>query len=325
MIETEGLSKRYGETLALSEVDLSVGAGQVLGLIGHNGAGKTTLVEILSTLVRPTAGTARVAGADVVRSARVVRRAIGLTGQFATVDDTLSGIGNLVLLARLSGAGRRAARVRAEELLEQFGLTHAAGRRVRTYSGGMRRRLDLAASLVTAPQVLFLDEPTTGLDPSSRRAVWEQVAQLAGLGTTILLTTQYLEEADRLSDRVVVLAGGRVVAGGTPAELKEQVGRRTIAVRLPLGAPVARIAERFTSTGLDVAQRNEIGAPGERLAGEAVTVATPAGETLTVAAPSSGVLVRVVRVLDELGVEPEHLEVAEPSLDDVFASLGAAR
>jgi ABC-2 type transport system ATP-binding protein len=175
----------------------------------------------------------------------------------------------------------------------------------------MRRRLDLAASLVTAPQVLFLDEPTTGLDPSSRRAVWEQVAQLAVLGTTILLTTQYLEEADQLSDRVVVLAGGRVVAGGTPAELKQQVGRRTIAVRLPAGAPVGRIVERFTGDGLDVAQRNE--------------VSETTGETLTVAAPSSATLVRVVRGLDDLGVEPEHLEVAEPSLDDVFATLGAAR
>ncbi|MFC0626472.1 ATP-binding cassette domain-containing protein [Kribbella deserti] len=310
MIEAEGLSKRYGDTLALSEVDLSVDTGQILGLIGHNGAGKTTLVEILSTLIKPSAGRARVAGADVVRSARQVRRAIGLTGQYATVDDTLSGTANLVLLARLSGAGRRDARRRAAELIEQFGLSQAASRRVRTYSGGMRRRLDLAASLVTAPQVLFLDEPTTGLDPGSRRAVWEQVAQLTELGTTILLTTQYLEEADQLSDRVVVLAGGRVVAGGTPADLKEQVGRRTIAVRLPAEAPAGRVVERFAGSGLDVAVKCQ---------------SSTGGDTLTVAAPSTRTLAQVVRVLDELGVEPEHLEVAEPSLDDVFATLGAGR
>ncbi|MFC9691096.1 ATP-binding cassette domain-containing protein [Kribbella sp. NPDC056951] len=305
MIEVEQLSKRYGDTLALSSVDLSVGAGQVLGLIGHNGAGKTTLVEILATLVRPSAGTARVAGADVIRSPGRVRRAIGLTGQFATVDDTLSGLGNLVLLARLSGTGRRAARVRADELLEQFGLTHAADRRVRTYSGGMRRRLDLAASLVTAPAVLFLDEPTTGLDPTSRRAVWDQVAQLAGLGTTVLLTTQYLDEADQLSDRIVVLAGGRVVAGGTPADLKQQVGRRAIVVQLPPDAPAAAVVEHLAGRGLDVAQRNEF--------------------TLTVVDASSATIVQVVRALDDLGIEAERLEVAEPSLDDVFATLGEAR
>ncbi|MFF1822878.1 ATP-binding cassette domain-containing protein [Kribbella sp. NPDC058245] len=306
MIEVEQLSKRYGDTLALSSVDLTVAAGQVLGLIGHNGAGKTTLVEILSTLVRPTAGTARVAGADVVRSPARVRRSIGLTGQFATVDDTLSGVGNLVLLGRLSGIGRRAARVRAGELLEQFGLTQAADRRVRTYSGGMRRRLDLAASLVTAPAVLFLDEPTTGLDPASRRAVWDQVAHLAQLGTTILLTTQYLEEADQLSDRIVVLAGGRVVAGGTPADLKQQVGRRAIVVRLPPGAPVGRVLEQLAGRGLDVAQRNE-------------------SAELTVVDASSATIVQVVRALDDLGIEAERLEVAEPSLDDVFATLGEAR
>ncbi|GAA1669528.1 daunorubicin resistance protein DrrA family ABC transporter ATP-binding protein [Kribbella yunnanensis] len=306
MIEVEQLSKRYGDTLALSSVDLSVGAGQVLGLIGHNGAGKTTLVEILATLVRPSAGTARVAGADVIRSPGRVRRSIGLTGQFATVDDTLSGLGNLILLARLSGTGRRAARVRADELLEQFGLTHAADRRVRTYSGGMRRRLDLAASLVTAPAVLFLDEPTTGLDPTSRRAVWDQVAQLAGLGTTILLTTQYLDEADQLSDRIVVLAGGRVVAGGTPADLKQQVGRRAIVVQLPPDAPAAAVVEHLAGRGLDVAQRNESG-------------------QLTVVDASSATIVQVVRALDDLGIEAERLEVAEPSLDDVFATLGEAR
>ncbi|MFB6721118.1 ATP-binding cassette domain-containing protein [Kribbella sp. NPDC056345] len=306
MIEVEQLSKRYGDTLALSSVDLSVAAGQVLGLIGHNGAGKTTLVEILSTLVRPSAGTARVAGADVVGSPSRVRRSIGLTGQFATVDDTLSGTGNLVLLARLSGTGRRAARVRAAELLEQFGLTQAADRRVRTYSGGMRRRLDLAASLVTAPAVLFLDEPTTGLDPTSRRAVWDQVAKLAEQGTTILLTTQYLEEADQLSDRIVVLAGGRVVAGGTPADLKQQVGRRAIVVRLPPDAPVVRVIEHLAGRGLDVAQRNE-------------------SAELTVVDASSATIVQVVRALDDLGIEAERLEVAEPSLDDVFATLGEAR
>ncbi len=306
MIEVEQLSKRYGDTLALSSVDLSVAAGQVLGLIGHNGAGKTTLVEILSTLVRPSAGTARVAGVDVVGSPGRVRRSIGLTGQFATVDDTLSGTGNLVLLARLSGTGRRAARVRAGELLEQFGLTQAADRRVRTYSGGMRRRLDLAASLVTAPAVLFLDEPTTGLDPTSRRAVWDQVAQLAERGTTILLTTQYLEEADQLSDRIVVLAGGRVVAGGTPADLKQQVGRRAIVVRLPSGAPVGHVIEHLAGRGLDVAQRNE-------------------SAELTVVDASSATIVQVVRALDDLGIEAERLEVAEPSLDDVFATVGEAR
>jgi ABC-2 type transport system ATP-binding protein len=223
-VVAEGLGKRFGDAWVLRDVDLSVPAGTVLGLLGPNGAGKTTTVKLLTTLLTPTAGRATVAGIDVAADPQAVRERIGLAGQHATVDELLTGRFNLEMVGRLNHLGRRRARERAEELLEQFALTEAAGRLVRTYSGGMRRRLDLAASLVTAPPVLFLDEPTTGLDPRSRNGLWDLLRGLVADGTTLVLTTQYLEEADQLADDIVVLDHGRVIARGTPAELKAMVG-----------------------------------------------------------------------------------------------------
>src|SRR4051794_38716509 len=223
-IVVEGLVKRFGSTTALDGVDLTVAEGTVLGLLGPNGAGKTTVVRILTTLLRADAGRAEVVGLDVARQADAVRGCIGLTGQYAAVDEYLTGFENLEMVGRLYRLGRREARARARELLERFDLTGAADRPAQTYSGGMRRRLGIAASLIARPRVLFLDEPTTGLDPRSRLSMWEFIADLAGGGTTTLLTTQYLEEADRLADRMVVIDRGQVIARGTADELKAQVG-----------------------------------------------------------------------------------------------------
>jgi ABC-2 type transport system ATP-binding protein len=225
-IEAIGIAKSYGALQVLDGVDLRVERGSVFSLLGPNGAGKTTMVRILSTLLRPDAGSARVAGFDVVADQRAVRQAISLTGQYAAVDELQTGEENLRMIGRLAGLGRAAARARAHELLTRFDLTDAARRRVVTYSGGMRRRLDLAASLVTNPSVLFLDEPTTGLDPRSRIVMWDVITGLVDAGATVFLTTQYLEEADRLADRVALLDAGRVVAEGTPAELKRQTAER---------------------------------------------------------------------------------------------------
>jgi ABC-2 type transport system ATP-binding protein len=223
-VHAEGLRKRFGPTRALDGVDLAVPAGSVCALLGPNGAGKTTAVRILATLLRPDAGTATVAGYDVARQAAHARFRIGLAGQYAAVDEMLTGRGNLVLFGRLYHLPPRVARRRADELLEHFDLTDAADKPVKTYSGGMRRRLDLAASLIVAPAVLFLDEPTTGIDPGSRLRIWEMIGQLVAEGTSVLLTTQYLDEADRLADQIVVLDKGRVAAAGTPARLKSSVG-----------------------------------------------------------------------------------------------------
>jgi ABC-2 type transport system ATP-binding protein len=302
MIETIGVSRNFGSVVALDQVSLTVAAGTVLGLLGHNGAGKTTLVNVLSTVLRPTCGTARVAGFDVVRQDHEVRRRIGLTGQFAAVDDRLPGTDNLVLIARLLGAGRREARRRADELLEVFALTDAAGRPARTYSGGMRRRLDLAASLVGRPEVIFLDEPTTGLDPTSRTSLWEIVRRLVREGATVLLTTQYLEEADRLADRITVLSGGRVVASGSTAELKAEIGTRAVHVTL-------------TSADDADAAVDALGRAGLRPALDTATraISTPVA--------ASTELALVVRALDEARVEVAGLSLTEPTLDDVYLAL----
>ena len=290
-IETEGLTKAFGVTPVLDGLDLAVEVGEVFALLGPNGAGKTTTVRILATLLAPDGGTARVAGHDVVKQAHAVRAAIGLTAQEAAVDDLLTGAENLRMMARL----RRVARARAAELLERFDLVEAGDRRVATYSGGMRRRLDIAMSLVARPQVLFLDEPTTGLDPRSRRAVWAAVTALAKEGTTVLLTTQYLEEADRLADRIAVIDHGRVVAEGSAEALKARVGGET----LELG--FAEAEALATAAGIVGGHADD-----ERL-------------TLRVAVDGAEAVRRVLDAVD--GVE--RLELHRPSLDDVFLALTA--
>ena len=231
-IETTALGKSFGATRALNGVDLRIRQGSVYGLLGPNGAGKTTTIRVLATLLRPDSGTATVLGHDVVREAATVRQKVSLTGQYASVDEDLTGHENLVLMGRLLGLAWRAARLRATELLEAFGLADAAARQVQTYSGGMRRRIDIAASLVTIPEILFLDEPTTGLDPRSRNQVWDLVRRIADEGTTVLLTTQNLDEADRLAGRLAVIDHGRVIAEGTSRELKASVGASALHVRL---------------------------------------------------------------------------------------------
>ncbi|GAB2860834.1 ATP-binding cassette domain-containing protein [Lentzea nigeriaca] len=302
MIEATDVSKKFGDVHALDGVSVTAKKGSVLGLLGHNGAGKTTLVNILTTMLPLTGGSAKVAGFDVARQGHEVRSRIGLTGQFAAVDEQLSGHDNLVLIARLLGAGRKQAHQRADDLLEQFDLTDAAKRNAKTYSGGMRRRLDLAASLVGRPEVLFLDEPTTGLDPASRLAMWEIVEKLVADGTTVLLTTQYLDEADRLADTITVLSHGKVVASGTSAELKAQVGQRTVTVTLDSASEVDTALKAINAVGLH-----------------------PVAEGLTLTTPvnASRDLATVVRALDDNGLEAHEIGLAEPTLDDVYLTLAA--
>ncbi|MEV5374519.1 ATP-binding cassette domain-containing protein [Streptomyces nondiastaticus] len=296
----EGLSKRFGEVTALAGVDMQLRKGQVLGLLGPNGAGKTTAVRILTTLTRPDAGRAVVCGYDVVREAARVRQLIALTGQYAAVDENLTGAENLVLVARLLEMSRADSRRRAGELLETFGLTDAARRTVRTYSGGMRRRLDLAASLVGRPQVLFLDEPTTGLDPKSRIELWRAVRQLAAEGTSVLLTTQYLEEADQLADDLVVIDKGEVAARGTANALKDRAGDRTLVVRpaTPEELPAA-------------------------LAEASAVAAGAAEEDGTVVIPSAdgAVMSAVLRRLADSGLDVEEAWLRRPSLDEAFLAI----
>jgi ABC-2 type transport system ATP-binding protein len=301
-IEVEGLIKNYGQVRALCGVDLRAEKGTVLGLLGPNGAGKTTVVRILATLLKPDGGTARVAGLDVVRDAAVLRQEIGLAGQYAAVDESLTGRENLELFGRLYKLSRHDARRRADELLESFDLTDARSRLVNTYSGGMRRRLDLAAALVAEPPVLFLDEPTTGLDPRSRIGLWQTIEEQVSRGVTVLLTTQYLDEADRLADKIAVIDHGRLIAEGTGAELKDQVGGDRLEVRLtdPSQADRAR-SVLATVTGCDAT----------------------ADDTL-VRAPVSrrdGTVAEALRRLDDAGVDVADLTLRRPTLDDVFLYL----
>ncbi|MFC3896655.1 ATP-binding cassette domain-containing protein [Lentzea rhizosphaerae] len=298
IVETTGLTKSYGTNTVLTGLDLKVAEGSVLALLGPNGAGKTTTIRILSTLTRPDGGTARIAGFDVVREAAKVRGVISLTGQYAAVDEEQTGRENLVMIARLRRFSRSAARSRSAELLERFDLVDAADRRVRTYSGGMRRRLDLAMSLVARPRLLFLDEPTTGLDPVSRTTMWDAIGELVREGVTIFLTTQYLEEADRLADRIVVLHNGGVVADGTADALKNQVG----GTRLDLDFATAPDAGRA----------------------EALVGGVRTGSRVSV--PSDGSATHLHRVLDDLlaaGVRTERVSTHRPTLDDVFTTLTA--
>ncbi|MFI5678684.1 ATP-binding cassette domain-containing protein [Streptomyces cellulosae] len=303
-IEAEGLCKRYEGRQALGGVDLAVPSGTVLGLLGPNGAGKTTTVRMLSTLLRPDGGRARVAGYDVVRQPAEVRRRIGLAGQYAAVDDMLTGRENLVLIGTLTHLGRGAARARAAELLDRFELTGAADRPARTYSGGMRRRLDLAACLVARPSVLFLDEPTTGLDPVSRSRLWDAVKELVADGVTVLLTTQYLEEADVLADRIAVIDTGRVIAEGTPEELKRTAGEERLEVSLTRPESVPRAA--------DALRRVAPGEPSADLADGTVSIVLSDGiQSIETA----------VAALRQEGVEVADFALRRPTLDDVFISL----
>jgi len=302
-IETRGLVKLFGETRAVDGIDLSVRAGTVYGVLGPNGAGKTTTIRMLATLLRPDAGTARVLGHDVTTEGDAVRSLVSLTGQFASVDEELSGRENLVLLARLLGFVRQQADERADELLDAFGLSDAADRLVSTYSGGMRRRLDIAASIVVTPEMLFLDEPTTGLDPRSRNQVWEIVRVLVTAGTTVLLTTQYLDEADQLADRIAIIDHGKIIAEGTSSELKASVGSGAFHVRV-------RDPERR--------------AEAERLLADALAVpvgldADPAA--LTAHGADTERIAFALAELGRAGIGVSEMSMGQPSLDEVFLSL----
>jgi ABC-2 type transport system ATP-binding protein len=302
-IETRGLAKRFGDTRALDGVDLRIRQGSVFGLLGPNGAGKTTTIRILATLLQPDAGTAIVLGHDVVRDARKVREKVSLTGQYASVDEDLNGHENLVLMGRLLGLSWREARTRSTELLEAFGLADAAGKQVQTYSGGMRRRIDIAASLVAIPEILFLDEPTTGLDPRSRNQVWELVRRIAGQGTTVLLTTQYLDEADRLAERLAVIDHGRVIAEGTSRDLKASVGSSALHLRLASADQHARAKELVS-----------------RVLGDGVLPGSdPMSVTARLANPAQAAA--VLTALSQDSVDVAEFSVGNPSLDEVFFAL----
>ncbi|GAB3308687.1 daunorubicin resistance protein DrrA family ABC transporter ATP-binding protein [Geodermatophilus aquaeductus] len=299
LVEATGLCKSFGATRVLDGVDLSAAEGEVLALLGPNGAGKTTIVRILSTLTRPDAGTVRIAGVDAVREPARARALFSLTGQASAVDDRQTGRENLVMMGHLAHLGRRESRRRADDLLERFDLTHAADRRVQTWSGGMRRRIDLAMSLVGGPRVLFLDEPTTGLDPAGRATMWDTIGDLVRGGTTLVLTTQHLEEADRLADRVVLVDGGRVTASGTPEALKTLVGGDRLEIRVADAAGLRRVADLHPAAVVD-------------------------REGRTVTLPSDGGAAHLHAVLDELraaGVAVDGVRSARPTLDDVFLAL----
>ncbi|WP_055710972.1 ATP-binding cassette domain-containing protein [Streptomyces torulosus] len=305
-VTVRGLVKHYGETRALDGVDLDVREGTVMGVLGPNGAGKTTLVRCLSTLVTPDSGQATVAGYDVVRQPRALRRVIGLTGQYASVDEKLSGFENLYMIGRLLDLSRKDARGRANGLLERFSLTEAAGRPVATYSGGMRRRLDLAASMMGRPAVLYLDEPTTGLDPRTRIEVWDEVKRMVGDGVTVLLTTQYMEEAEQLASELTVIDRGKVIAKGGIDELKAQVGGRTLRVRPADPAQLRPLARELDGLGIT---------------GLATTTVDAENGTLLVPILSDEQLTAVVGAISDRGVTIGSISTELPSLDEVFLSL----
>jgi ABC-2 type transport system ATP-binding protein len=306
-VVAEGLGKRYGEQWALRDFDLAVPTGSVLGLLGHNGAGKTTAIRILTTLATPTAGSAKVVGHDVVTEPNRVRDQIGLTSQAATVDGLMSGFANIEMIGRLYHLPRKVARARAGELLAELGLEDAGDRLVKDYSGGMRRRLDLAASLVASPPVLFLDEPTTGLDPESRNELWDLLRQLVGGGTTLILTTQYLEEADQLADEVVLLDHGKIVATGSPGQLKAQHGGERVVVTVDAAEELAAAASALERVAAGAAEIDR----------EGLFVTAPASESTR--------LIEVVRALEEGGVDAHDVRRREATLDDVFFSLTSPR
>ncbi|MGP3950366.1 ATP-binding cassette domain-containing protein [Streptomyces sp. 7N604] len=304
-IQAEGLAKRFKETQALAGVDLAARTGTVLGMLGPNGAGKTTAVRIFATLLRPDGGRAMVAGHDVVREAGLVRSVVGLTGQYAAVDENLTGTENLLMIGRLLGMPRREARARSAELLDRFQLSDAAGRATKTYSGGMRRRLDLAASLVGRPQILFLDEPTTGLDPYSRGELWDMLRGLVAEGMTALLTTQYLNEADQLADEIVVIDKGRVIANGTPDDLKSQVGGQVLQLRPVMAADLVT-AHSLVAEAAGSQTRIE-------------------GEVITAPVNDPALMPAVVRRLDQAGIALRELTLRRSSLDEVFLALTGHR
>jgi ABC-2 type transport system ATP-binding protein len=301
-IETVGLCKRYGDVLALDGADLVAEKGTVLGLLGPNGAGKTTVVRILTTLLQPDGGSARVDGLDVVKDAALLRERIGLAGQYAAVDESLTGRENLELFGRLYGMTKRDARQRADELLGRFELSDAGHRLVSTYSGGMRRRLDLAGALVARPPILFLDEPTTGLDPRSRLGLWETIEDRVAQGATVLLTTQYLDEADRLADQIAVIDHGKVIAEGTATELKDRVGGDRLEVRLEDQAQAEQASKALASVVDEQPELRD-------------------GVLLAAVSRRDGTVANALRRLDEAGIEVSDLTLRRPTLDDVFLGL----
>ena len=308
IIEVEGITKSFGDIHALVGIDLFVDPGTVYGLLGPNGTGKTTAIRVLTTLLKPDSGRARVAGFDVIKDAKELRGAIGLAGQYAAVDEILTGRENLEMVGRLYRLGATESRKRAEAILERFDLTEAADRTVRTYSGGMRRRLDLGASLVGDPGVLFLDEPTTGLDPRSRIALWEFIERLVDGGTTLLLTTQHLEEADRLADRIGVIDQGRLIAEGTSDELKARIGGDVLELRLVEAARLAEAAEAVTDMGCDESTIDE----------QTATIRVPVDSAV-------GTITKAVRRMDAADIALADIAIHRPTLDDVFLTLTGHR